>query len=295
MVALVAGYGYSRRADLLRLLPVGALPIPAHDQYALGLTLSGVAVSTEGRRWKEAAKASLDHAAKLAARHTRTVSFSGDPGQVDSWRVAVRRGQRLSIELAAGPDTIFLDVFRGETGARVASATPRAHRLEHLALDDGELIVRLQPPLGSMRSVISKQVVTAGFRFPVPTVSDRKVQSAFGAARDRGARRHDGIDIFAPRDTPVVAVADGWIGAQTTNRLGGNVVWLWVPGARVSLYYAHLTRQAVRPGDRVAAGDVVGYVGNTGNARTTRPHLHFGVYSAATGAVDPIHFVVDPA
>ena len=294
VVALIAVYGYSRRTDLLRLLPVDALPIPAHDQYAFALTLSGVAASADGVRWREAAAASLDDAGELAAQHSRTLLFRGEPGQAAAWRVDLRRGQRLMIELAAGPGTIFMDVFRADTRAQVSSAAPRARHLEHLAHEDGEVIVRLQPPLGFIRSVIATQVVAAGFRFPVPTVSDRKVQSAFGAARDRGARRHEGIDIFAPRDTPVVAVADGWIGAQTTNRLGGNVVWLWVPTARVSLYYAHLARQAVHPGDRVTAGDVVGYIGNTGNASTTRPHLHFGVYSTADGAVDPAPFVVDP-
>ncbi len=87
---------------------------------------------------------------------------------------------------------------------------------------------------------------------------------------------------------------DGWITRQTTNRLGGNVVWLWSPSRRVSLYYAHLDRQAVQPGERVDAGDVVGYVGNTGNASRTAPHLHFGVYASLAGAVDPFPFVVDP-
>jgi murein DD-endopeptidase MepM/ murein hydrolase activator NlpD len=61
----------------------------------------------------------------------------------------------------------------------------------------------------------------------------------------------------------------------------------------VSTYYAHLDRQAVTPGQRVNAGDLVGWVGNTGNARTTPPHLHFGVYLAAAGAVDPLPFICD--
>jgi murein DD-endopeptidase MepM/ murein hydrolase activator NlpD len=82
---------------------------------------------------------------------------------------------------------------------------------------------------------------------------------------------------------------------QTTNRLGGKVVWLWAPARRLSLYYAHLDEQAVTPGTRVSVGDVLGYIGNTGNARDTAPHLHSGVYAALAGAVDPFPFVVDPA
>jgi murein DD-endopeptidase MepM/ murein hydrolase activator NlpD len=122
----------------------------------------------------------------------------------------------------------------------------------------------------------------------------RAVQSGFGAGRDSGRRRHEGIDIFAPRGTPVVAAVDGWVTRQTTNRLGGNVVWLWAPSRRLSLYYAHLDRQAVAPGERVAAGAIIGYVGNTGNAARAAPHLHFGVYASLAGAVDPLPYVVDP-
>jgi murein DD-endopeptidase MepM/ murein hydrolase activator NlpD len=122
----------------------------------------------------------------------------------------------------------------------------------------------------------------------------RAVGSSFGSARDSGRRRHEGIDIFAPRGTPVIAAVDGWVTRQTSNRLGGKVVWLWAPARRVSLYYAHLDEHAVTPGERVTAGDIIGYVGNTGNARHTPAHLHFGVYAALAGAVDPSPFVVDP-
>ena len=294
LIALIGAVAYARRFDFLTLLPLAALPVAAHDQYAIGLRLTGLAGTPEGGRWSEAAERSLQRAVAVRSRHERTVSFEGNPGQVASWRLDVRRGQRLAIRLVAEPDTVFVDVFDDAGTTRVTSGPPRALRLEHLVTDDGGLIVRLQPRLGIVQSVTAKQIVRAGFRFPVPAVSGRAVHSAFGAARDNGARQHEGIDIFAPPDTPVVAAADGRIGSQTTNRLGGNVVWLFVSEARVSFYYAHLIRHAVRPGDRVVAGDVVGYVGNTGNARTTAPHLHLGVYAAAEGAVDPLPFVVDP-
>ncbi|NLG63534.1 MAG: M23 family metallopeptidase, partial [Candidatus Cloacimonetes bacterium] len=60
--------------------------------------------------------------------------------------------------------------------------------------------------------------------------------------------------------------------------IGGKVIWMRPDGEDVELYYAHLDRQDVRPGERVRAGDQIGLVGNTGNARGTSPHLHFGVY-----------------
>jgi hypothetical protein len=87
----------------------------------------------------------------------------------------------------------------------------------------------------------------------------------------------------------VVAVTDGVAGSDT-NELGGNVVWLrdgLLGGTRY--YYAHLDRWAIQGSTRVREGDVLGYVGNTGNARTTSPHLHFGVYE--DGALDPAPFL----
>jgi hypothetical protein len=71
------------------------------------------------------------------------------------------------------------------------------------------------------------------------------------------------------------------------NELGGTVVWLSDPSRSVSLYYAHLDREIVDEGQTVRQGDTLGFVGNTGNARRTRPHLHFGIYSRGTGAIDP--------
>jgi hypothetical protein len=82
----------------------------------------------------------------------------------------------------------------------------------------------------------------------------------------------------------VVAAADGVVRSTRRNRLGGNVVWLRDVFGR-SHYYAHLDSQAVRRGQRVQSGDTLGFVGNTGNARTTPPHLHFGMYSS--GSFDP--------
>ena len=74
-----------------------------------------------------------------------------------------------------------------------------------------------------------------------------------------------------------------------SNGLGGTVVWLHEPDAGRTFYYAHLDRQAFTEPRRVVTGDVLGYVGNTGNARTTAPHLHFGLYD--DGPRDPLPYV----
>ncbi|HEY2743413.1 MAG TPA: M23 family metallopeptidase [Polyangia bacterium] len=129
---------------------------------------------------------------------------------------------------------------------------------------------------------------------PVVGVKRPALHSSFGEPRS-GHRTHAGIDIFARRGTPVVAAAEGMVvRIGTTDRLGGNTVW--VAGKPSTLYYyAHLDHfeKALRVGDHVDAGDVLGYVGNTGNARTTPPHLHFGMYplTRAFWPVDPAPFL----
>lgn len=125
---------------------------------------------------------------------------------------------------------------------------------------------------------------------PVHGVQRPSLRSSWGEARS-GHRKHQGIDIFARRGTPVVAAAEGVVvRIGTTDRLGGNTVW--VAGKPSTLYYyAHLDafRPGLRIGEHVEAGDLIGRVGNTGNARTTSPHLHFGIYPAARAfwPVDP--------
>ncbi len=121
---------------------------------------------------------------------------------------------------------------------------------------------------------------------PVEGVERRALRDSWHAPRG-GNRRHEGIDIFAPRGTRVRSATEGVILRVGTNRLGGRVVWVFGPGGQRH-YYAHLARFAdVSQGQRVAAGALLGYVGDTGNARGTPPHLHYGIYGAA-GAVNPL-------
>jgi murein DD-endopeptidase MepM/ murein hydrolase activator NlpD len=128
---------------------------------------------------------------------------------------------------------------------------------------------------------------------PVRGVRAASVRSTFGARRS-GGRRHQGADIFAPRGTPVVSAHDGLVVHVGTNPLGGIVVHTL--GRRgVLCYYAHLDRVApgVHAGLPVSEGTVLGTVGNTGNARTTPPHLHFEARPLAWGlrAVDPVRLL----
>ncbi len=113
---------------------------------------------------------------------------------------------------------------------------------------------------------------------PVEGVEPTSVVSTFGAPRP-GGRKHDGADIFAPAGTPIVSATEGVVTRVGTNGLGGNVVWVAGEGHAL-YYYAHLMDWApdLHKGQHVHAGDLLGYVGNTGDARNTPSHLHFAIH-----------------
>ena len=96
----------------------------------------------------------------------------------------------------------------------------------------------------------------------------------------RGKRRHQAIDIMAPRGTPVVAVDDGTVAKVYRHPLGGLSVYQYDGDKRFAYYYAHLDRFApgLKAGMALKRGDVLGYVGTSGNASPTAPHLHFAIY-----------------
>lgn len=125
---------------------------------------------------------------------------------------------------------------------------------------------------------------------PVEGVKRQNIQDTWGAARGNN-RKHEGIDIFAKRGTPVLSATSGIVLEVGTNNLGGRVIWVLGPeGSRH--YYAHLEDYApeIAKGDWVEAGTVLGYVGNTGNAQGTPPHLHYGIY-LSEGAVNPYPYL----
>jgi murein DD-endopeptidase MepM/ murein hydrolase activator NlpD len=125
---------------------------------------------------------------------------------------------------------------------------------------------------------------------PVSGIAPRQLADTWNAARSDG-RKHQGIDIFARRGTPVLSATEGVVTRVGINSLGGKVVWVLGPGRQMH-YYAHLDGYAdVQPGDHVLAGTVLGYVGNTGNAIHTPPHLHYGIY-APGGAINPYPLLV---
>lgn len=128
---------------------------------------------------------------------------------------------------------------------------------------------------------------------PVDGVRVRRIADTWGGARD-GGRKHEGTDIFAERGTSVVSATDGIVLRIGEYGIGGRHAWVLGPGGERH-YYAHLDDWA--PGlhawQRLRTGEALGTVGDTGNARTTPPHLHYGIYTSA-GAVNPHPRLRDP-
>ena len=117
---------------------------------------------------------------------------------------------------------------------------------------------------------------------PLP---EQHLTDTWGAARSQG-RSHEGIDIFAARGTPIRATTQGIVSKVVENTLGGRVVVVVGPGG-AGHYYAHLEDYAdISPNDWVNAGDIIGYVGDSGNAKGTPPHVHYGIYINGS-AVNP--------
>ncbi len=114
---------------------------------------------------------------------------------------------------------------------------------------------------------------------PVQGIGAAQLQDTFTDARSEG-RVHDAIDILAPAGTPVLAVADGTIEKLFDSDRGGLTVYQFEPGGRYCYYYAHLQRYADGLAEKqaVTRGQVIGYVGSTGNASPQAPHLHFEIH-----------------
>lgn len=114
---------------------------------------------------------------------------------------------------------------------------------------------------------------------PVEGVKKDQLKRQFSEKRG-SARMHEALDILAPRNTPVKAVEDGTIARLFFSKAGGITVYQFDPTGNYCYYYAHLERYAdgLREGDRVKKGQVIGYVGTSGNAPKDTPHLHFAVF-----------------
>ena len=275
-----------------------------HEVYQASLADAGLAQTALGREWIAASRRALDQATAVSPPFQEEGFITPEqPGAV-AYRIHVPRGRRLTVDVGLTTDDqtrVFVDLFRvpedpSDAARPVLSTDSIPGRLEHAPWRGGDFILRLQPELLRGGRYDVELRLEARLAFPVEGASTRSVLSVWGQERDAGRRSHEGVDIFARRGTPVLAAFEGTAYRVRETPIGGKVVWLRGRGEDegIRLYYAHLDSQAVRSGQDVHVGDTVGFVGNSGNARTTAPHLHFGVYRRREGAVDPFPFIDPP-
>ncbi|MCC2674172.1 MAG: endopeptidase [Ramlibacter sp.] len=136
---------------------------------------------------------------------------------------------------------------------------------------------RVPPPL-DVDAPANDLLATRRLVVPVDGVQPSQLRDTFHSGRGKG-RKHQAIDIMAPRGTPVLAADDGRVAKISSNQGGGLSAYLVDPSGRLVYYYAHLDGYApgLREGQPIKRGDLIGYVGSTGNAPESAPHLHFAV------------------
>ena len=137
-------------------------------------------------------------------------------------------------------------------------------------------------------AALSAREPDAQIAVPVEGVRVGQIEDTWHAPRS-GGRLHEGQDIFARRGTIVRSATEGYVIRVGENQLGGNTVLIAGAGGR-SYYYAHFDAYApgLAVGDYVTPETALGFVGTTGNAAGTAPHLHFGVYTPVAGAINPL-------
>jgi peptidoglycan LD-endopeptidase LytH len=124
------------------------------------------------------------------------------------------------------------------------------------------------------------QLTSRGLLIPVAGYDPRNLRDDFFERRGGGGRGHEAIDLLSPRNTPVLAAAEGTIVKLFTSIPGGLTIYEFDPPGRYCYYYAHLEAYdpALHEGERVARGQRIGFVGTSGNAPKNTPHLHFAIF-----------------
>ncbi len=244
-------------------------------------------------QWKSEFDRASNSGVLVSVPYQETGLFSPLRNAAYSYEISMVAGEKLSVTVHRSlPDNrVFIDLLDA-TGQSLASADPVAASLESEISESGNYTIVIQPEIRSNAKfsiLINKK---PSYGFPVQGKGNAAIWSFWGDVRDGGKRSHEGIDIFAKRGTPVVAVTDGTISFTGERGLGGKQVWQRAGIFGNSIYYAHLDGIAVTDGQRVKTGDVLGYLGSTGNAEGGKPHLHFGIYRH--GAIDPLPFVYQP-
>ncbi|RDK88763.1 M23 family metallopeptidase [Marinirhabdus gelatinilytica] len=249
-------------------------------------------------KWKKAFGRALQDSIIVTLPYAESGIYSAENFNVYSYDVQLQEGEKLIVSVEKQPDSaqVFIEVFQKPEDTtktlKLLKASERdSSQLTHTVKKYGVYKITVQPEMGLAFPFQLKMYTQPTYTFPVSGAGNKNIQSFWGAPRGGGKRSHEGVDIFAPKGTPLIAITDGRISSTGNRGLGGKQVWLRDGLFGKTIYYAHLDSIAVKTGQRVQLGDTLGFVGNTGNAKTTEPHLHFGIYKGSTGPVNPYPFI----
>ncbi len=279
-------------------VPVPYQPRDSHDAYRNSLKLANLDKTALGEDWISAANNIFNNPVPLPLPYEEAFHIDPTIPEAMAYRFSAKRGHKIVIRLEQmlGDSAIlFIDAFRVVNDSlaeyRHIASADSSWQLAFEPRRDAEYILRFQPEL--LRGGSYKINIQHGpsLQFPVAGKGKRAIQSFFGDPRDGGRREHHGVDIFAKRGTPIVSPTKGYVRFVGTRGIGGKVIWISDTERRQSLYFAHLDSLIIKSGTFVNPGDTIGTVGNTGNARTTPPHLHFGIYS--NGPINPYSHIAE--
>jgi peptidoglycan LD-endopeptidase LytH len=243
--------------------------------------------------WEAEYDAAVKDSLQVSLPYGERGSFTPNANGIYSYVFDLKEGEVLAAEVTKDSTArVFIDIFEqgGNDSRHLKSIDMDVASAEFVPNASGTYKIVIQPEMAAGGPFFISLNKKPLYQFPVAGKGNASVGSFWGMERDGGARKHEGIDIFAKKGTPVVAITNGSVSFTGERGIGGKQVWLRDGMFGKSLYYAHLDGIAVEAGQNVKTGDTLGFVGNTGNARFTPAHLHFGIYRFG-GAVDPLPYV----
>ena len=279
------------------IVPERFYPRNDHEAYWYSLKQANLLNTALGKEWVNAAERPFQEQIKVQLPYQEAFEISDLQPDAHGYRFDVKRGQKVLVDInMITNDTtrVFVDLFRVDSDSpgkyRHIASADSVFNLAFAPRRDASYILRLQPELlrGGQFEITIENIPTLDF--PVAGKNKTAILSFFGDPRDGGRRDHHGVDIFAKKHTPILAPINADVRFVGTRGIGGKVVWLYDRKTGNRLYFAHLQEYTVERYQKVNRGDTIGTVGNTGNARFTPPHLHFGIYN--NGPIDPYSFIV---
>lgn len=213
-----------------------------HEKYAEKLDDDDLDKTPQGRLWLAAAKAAVDRPQAVQLPYRQVGYFQTDKPRALGLKFTAKRGERLLFTLiknTAANFVVYADLFqqKGSEVEHLLSSDTNATQFSVDVDEAGTYVLRLQPELARTGEYSLSIDVGPSVDFPVSGTKARP-GSFWGASRDGGKRRHEGVDIFAPKGTPAVAGADGVITGVREGGIGGKVVWMRPDGKDYYLYYA---------------------------------------------------------